>query len=194
MASSERDVESGGWTVETVRTHLQRQIDDLRSMLQERFEMQTKIADERFSIQTKSLEERYDTQTKAVDAAFVSQQTATRTALVAAEQAVTTAMLAAEKAVTKAETAAERRFESLNEFRGQLSDQAATFVSRKEMDALQLRNDDKWAELNSRISEARNTMTLVEGKGAGLSAGWAILVGVVSVVAALVAIGVAVLR
>src|SRR5688572_11517487 len=69
------------------------------------------------------LDERYATQTKALDAAFA-----------AADKAVQTALLSAEKAVAKTETAAERRFEAVNEFRGQLSDQAATFLPRIEAD------------------------------------------------------------
>lgn len=66
-------------------------------------------------------QQRYDAQTKALEAA-----------LLAADKAVQAALLAAEKAVIKAETAAERRFESVNEFRGQLGDQAKTFMPRAE--------------------------------------------------------------
>jgi hypothetical protein len=67
------------------------------------------------------LDERYATQTKSLDAAFVAHQAAVRTALDSAE-----------KAVTKAEAAAEKRFESVNEFRGQLADQAGHFINRAE--------------------------------------------------------------
>jgi hypothetical protein len=77
-------------------------------------------------------QERFEAQTKALDAAFLAQQVAMQAALAAAEKAVSTAMQAAEKAVNKAETAAERRFESVNEFRQQLADQAASFMPRSE--------------------------------------------------------------
>jgi hypothetical protein len=83
------------WTVETLRQHFQRQLDDIRVML----------------------EERHVTQTKAVDAAFLAQQTAMQAALTAAQREVATALLSSENAVRKAETAAEKRFESVNEFR-----------------------------------------------------------------------------
>lgn len=53
------------------------------------------------------------------------------------EQAVQAALAAAEKAVVKAELAADKRFESVNEFRGQLTDQANTFISRLEYNANQ---------------------------------------------------------
>jgi hypothetical protein len=47
------------------------------------------------------------------------------------------AFAGAEKAIAKAETATERRFEGVNEFRAQLSDQAARFVTRDELGALE---------------------------------------------------------
>lgn len=49
------------------------------------------------------------------------------------DRAVSAALAAAEKAVAKAEIAAEKRFDAVNEFRGQLKDQAATFVTRTEL-------------------------------------------------------------
>ncbi len=59
------------------------------------------------------------------------------------EQAVQAALAAAEKAVVKAELASDKRFESVNEFRAQLSDQANTFISRVEYNANQKANDQK---------------------------------------------------
>lgn len=49
----------------------------------------------------------------------------------AQENAVAAALQAAKEAVNKAETAAEKRFDAVNEFRGQLADQAATFMPRE---------------------------------------------------------------
>lgn len=43
----------------------------------------------------------------------------------------------AAKAIEKAEMATERRFEGVNEFRAQLSDQAARFITRDELAALE---------------------------------------------------------
>ncbi len=48
------------------------------------------------------------------------------------QEAIAAALAAAEKAVTKAEEASSKRFESVNEFRQTLSDQTATFLTRKE--------------------------------------------------------------
>lgn len=70
------------------------------------------------------LQERFEAQTRAVDAAFIAQ-----------EHAMESALSAAEKATAKAEMASERRFESVNEFRGQLRDQAGTLMPRSEAEA-----------------------------------------------------------
>lgn len=45
------------------------------------------------------------------------------------------ALANADKAVTKAEGQAEKRFELMNEFRGQLADQTKTFITRDTYDA-----------------------------------------------------------
>ena len=50
----------------------------------------------------------------------------------AQEKAVNAALAAADRAVVKAETAAEKLFDAVNEFRAQLKDQNATFLSRAE--------------------------------------------------------------
>lgn len=69
---------------------------------------------------------------KSIDDRFAASQLATTTALSAAKEAVTAALLAADKATSKAELAADTRFASVNEFRGQLADQANTFMPRTE--------------------------------------------------------------
>jgi hypothetical protein len=63
---------------------------------------------------------------------FTAQQTAVHAALSATEKAGVAALEATERAVAKAEVAAEKRFDSVNEFRKQLADQAATFMPRSE--------------------------------------------------------------
>lgn len=104
------------------------------------------------------LDERYATQTKALDAAFA-----------AADKAVTTALGSAEKAVTKAEAAAEKRFESVNEFRAQLTDQNASFVTRVEFDS-------KVESMEKQIDDLKKYADLNRGRSGGLAAmyGWII--------------------
>lgn len=85
-------------------------------------------------------QQRYDAQQKALEAA-----------LLAAEKAVQAALVAAEKAVTKAELAAERRFESVNEFRGQLADQATLFMPRAEYESAHTALEDKLNSAAARV-------------------------------------------
>jgi len=114
-----------------LHAHLQQQLDDLRTML----------------------DERYATQVKAVDAAFAAQQQAMTTALAAAERAVATALQSAEKAVSKAEVAQEKRLEGVNEFRAQLTDQAATFVRREDVDVRLNALGDRLNETNTKVTK-----------------------------------------
>ena len=104
------------------------------------------------------LDERYATQTKALDAAFE-----------AAEKGVVTALASAEKAVTKAETAAERRFASVNEFRSQLADQSASFITRVEFTA-------RLDALDNQVDDLKEHTNQSQGKATGMSSlyGWMI--------------------
>lgn len=104
--------------------------------------------------------------------------------------AITSALTSAEKAVTKAETASEKRFDNVNEFRGQLADQARTFMPRTEAISAIERNAERITEVSNlalthvtrseidiltsrtaeRISELTDRFNKSEGKdtGAGL--------------------------
>jgi predicted DNA-binding protein (UPF0251 family) len=144
---TEKDV--SGWTVDTLRADLLMQIEAQQASTSAEFKALIRL-----------LDERYSTQTKAVDAAFIAQQTAMRTALEAAEKAVQTALLSAKEAVVKAEVAADKRFESTNEFRGQLNDMVATLMGRMEADA-------KFGALDARVSELAGRMDLATGRDEG---------------------------
>src|ERR1022692_3271085 len=134
-----------GWTVDTLHQHLAERADLMaaalrQQILDQRDAAHKQIADlrtstaERFADMRGMLDERHATQTRMFDGAFEAQHAAVRTALEGAEKAVQSALISAEKAVAKAELAADKRFESVNEFRQQLSDQTATFPSRDEVD------------------------------------------------------------
>jgi predicted phage tail protein len=142
--SGETEESVSGWTVDTLREHFE-------TMLAEH----ARAADIRLADLRTMLDERYATQTKALDAAFK-----------AAEQAVQTALASQEKAVSKAEAAADKRFEAVNEFRQQLSDQTASFPTRAEvgsrMDALAkdiARNTEALREMELRLTSRLDTIT-----------------------------------
>jgi hypothetical protein len=191
--SGETEASVSGWTTDTLREHLLQKLADQRDalrqqILDQRDAFQQQLTDLRGAYQQQladlqgsdrqhvadmreMLNERYATQTKALDAAFLAQQTAMRTALEAAEKAVATALTSAEKAVAKAEVAADKRFESVNEFRQQLSDQTATFPTRNEvntrLDAIRSdtdRNQQRIGELELRLT---SRLDLTQGTAAG---------------------------
>jgi cysteinyl-tRNA synthetase len=143
-----------------------------------------------------------------LDERHAAQQLAMSTALTAAEKAVAAALVSAEKAVSKAEAASEKRFDSVNEFRQQLSDQAATFAARAEVEvqikALSEKVESETARNRERISALelayRSTVASEDGRDAGkvaadlnrralatqLTAGLSLLVFVLSIVASVV--------
>lgn len=174
--SGETEANISGWTVDTLRENLQRQIDT-----------QQDIRDRQISDLRDMLQERYATQTKALDAAFA-----------AAEKSVATALDSAEKAVVKAETAAEKRFEAVNEFRGQLADQAATFIGRNEAEARILALGEKLEAESLRtttaLKEINQRLDRLQGNSAGKSSLWAVIVAAVGMIALVVGVVVAVVR
>jgi len=95
------------------------------------------------------------------------------------ERALTAALVASEKAIIKAEVATEKRFESVNEFRTTLSDQATNFVTRAEFAATTERDRERLTELTDRLNKS-------EGRGSGLQAGWVYLLGAVAALGTLV--------
>jgi hypothetical protein len=125
----------------------------------------------------REVDKRYEQRFKEQDEALKAQQAALLAAIAAQEKMVSIALAAADRAVTKAEIAAEKRFDSVNEFRGQLRDQNATFLTRAEADQRFIALSDKVISLTARIDKA-------EGLGSGLSAGWGYLVGAIGMVIA----------
>lgn len=96
------------------------------------------------------------------------------------EKAVSAALQAQKEAVTKAETAAEKRFESVNEFRQQLSDQAASFMPRREAE--------------QRLGVLETHVNRQGGKEDGSGRFGAVLVSVASLLIAAIAVAVAVFK
>jgi hypothetical protein len=89
------------------------------------------------------------------------------------------ALTSSEKAVAKAETATEKRFDAVNEFRGQLKDQAATLMPRAEADA-------KFASMNKEIEELKKSANTAQGRSGGFNAAWGIAVSILLLAIAIV--------
>jgi hypothetical protein len=116
-----------------------------------------------------------------VDTRFEAQEKAVAAALAAQEKAVAAALAAADRAVAKAETAAERRFESVNEFRATLTDQARTFMPRAE-------SEQALRGLTEKLDVLTNRVNARDERSSTWASGWGLIVGLVGVVAAVISI------
>jgi hypothetical protein len=106
------------------------------------------------------------------------------------------ALTSSEKAVTKAETATEKRFDSVNEFRDTLRDQAALLMPRPETQALFKAYEEKIENIKTTfqkslddhkgdINNLQQSRSEIGGKGkalAELMAGAALLIAVVALI------------
>ncbi len=118
---------------------------------------------------------------------YEAQQEGVAAALAAQEKAVNAALIAADRAVIKAELAAEKRFESVNEFRATLSDQAANLMPRLEAESRIQTIADKLAEVTDRLNRS-------EGKGTGLASAGSIMVAVIGVMIGVAGVVLALLK
>lgn len=100
---------------------------------------------------------------------------------VAQERAVEAALTSAKEAVLKAETASEKRFEGVNEFRATLADQAATLISRTEVEQVIKALDEK-------VDAVTGRMDRLDGRSGGLNSSWGYLIGGIMAAGALLTI------
>jgi hypothetical protein len=105
---------------------------EFRDVLQKFDNERDRRYSESFTSLQKAMDAGFTAQAIAVQAAFAAQEKAIAAAFAAQEKATAAALAAAKEAVAKAEVASDKRFESVNEFRGQLKDQASTFVLHSE--------------------------------------------------------------
>jgi hypothetical protein len=140
---------------------------DMRQMLQDE-------VDRRFEGSQRLLDERYSNQNSSSKDAFEAQKTAMQAAFDAAKSAVDAALAAAKEATNKAEIAGDKRFDSVNEFRGQLADQAATLMGRNEYNISHAALSEKVDTLAARSNDLELRFTSRLDRGAGKDEGQAV--------------------
>ncbi len=97
----------------------------------------------------------------------------------AQQRATEMALSATKEAVLKAEHASDKRFDGVNEFRAQLSDQAAMLMPRMEA-------DQRLAALTERVSDLTTVVTKIQGRSSGIEGAWGYLLGAVGLAAAVI--------
>lgn len=106
----------------------------------------------------------------------------------AVSAAVETAFREAQRATDKAELAAEKRIEGLNEFRGQLSDQAATFATKDSLEQLAERVSLMVDRTRDDLESLAKRIDLREGSSQGRASTHAAIIAGVGVVGTLLGI------
>jgi len=110
---------------------------------------------------------------------LLSLEKKTETSIKTQEDAVAAALHASEKAMLKAEVSGEKRLDSVNEFRGQLKDQAATFIVRAEYEQAHRNLIDKTSDIFSRMDK-------LEGSNQGIGISWGVLLSIIGVIAIMI--------
>ena len=95
--------------------------------------------------------------------------------------ALNAALTAAEKAVIKAEVSTEKRFEAVNEFRGQLADQARTLMPRAEAEA-------RIESIQKLVDDLSSKSDKDEGRLRGNTATYGFLVAAIGAIIAIITV------
>jgi hypothetical protein len=140
-----------------------------------------------FAAQQKAVDAALAAQDKATAAAFSAAEKAVASALAAQEKATAAAFQAANTAVSKAELSNEKRLDSVNEFRAQLKDQAATLATRAEV-AVQIK------ALNEKQDALTTAETEIRARSEGATNLWTGIAAVIGLIVGLSMAGLAFLR
>jgi uncharacterized protein (DUF3084 family) len=103
------------------------------------------------------------------------------------DKALTAALQATKEAIQKAENANEKRFDGVNEFRGQLGDQARTLMPRSEA-------EQRMGQMASEISELKTKQERSVGRAGGISGFGAALISIASILIAAASVAIAILK
>ena len=130
---------------------------------------------------------------EAVEQLAIEREDRNKERFTAMKTAVDAALAASDRAVSKAEISTEKRFDSVNEFRAALQDQAALQVTRTEYTSQHQNLIDKIATQDRYVTEFRTELSRITARGAGKQEGIstvaAIILGLIAAASAMSAIG-----
>jgi hypothetical protein len=161
------------------REDIKTALENLNLQLDQRFQathelLQAKIDDLRDKVQL--LQEQFDRR-------FSSAESQTNLRIASLEHLMVTVNYSSEKAIAKADAANEKRFESVNEFRAQMADQSALFISRREVETLSAGMSDKIGTLTDRMNRERGRSTGIVQLAGWICGGVGLLVGLIAIFA-----------
>lgn len=147
------------WTIESLLIHFSTRLDHLANdvnLAREQEHLYHQEVDRRY-------QQRFDQQQHAVALALSAVDKEFHEHIIQVREETNAALTAADRAITKSEAASEKRFESVNEFRGQLSDQSKTFISRVESISRHERTSEQIEALSVSLNEFRNRIADTSG-------------------------------
>lgn len=157
--------------IEATRVLFEQRVNDLAKRIDERIDFHLAVSRDSLDERDKRHEQRFAAQELAVSLALARVDKEFHEHLVSARQETHAALDSADKAIHKQELAIEKRFDGVNEFRAQLSDQAQTFMPRKEsdvrMDAITEKIDVNAERLNALQLQLSSRLDLNQGQAAG---------------------------
>ncbi len=145
-----------GWNVPTLYAHLSAIIVESDRRYEQRFVAQEQAVVVALEAVNKEFHEH-----------LAQARLEAKTALEANERALVAALAATEKAIDKSEIATEKRFESVNEFRQQLSDIISQFPRKIEVDQKFDSVVDKIDLIREGMARVHSRLDLTEGSRAG---------------------------
>jgi hypothetical protein len=153
-------VESNSVRISALKELLQTKFEDIQTLLDERDRRTQVLFDER----DRRYMERFGDEHSYI--ITLSEERSKRYEILfhALDEKLMAIAANSEKAVNKADTATEKRFESVNEFRGQLKDQTATLMPRGEVDARFNAYDGKLDDIKDEIQKLREFKSESTGK------------------------------
>lgn len=145
--SGETEGQPFGWTLDSLKVHLVRQIEHQAAARVAAVEMIERVLDERDN----RYEQRWVGQEDAVRLALVGVNKEMVERMRQVREETQAAMLASDKAILKAEAATEKRFEAGTRAAAALQEQAAQFSQRREVDAISSALSEKVFTIGSRL-------------------------------------------
>lgn len=173
---------NGGRTHEPSLRELTAELDGLRELLLSKMESVKDVIDER----DKLYKERDDARRVAVDAALAAAKAAVDAALIAVKEQTKASFEASEKAIVKAEEAQKSYNQTHNDLSRKLDEQNKMTMPRSETETRFAAIEEKFVSLREIVTTHRASDS---GKTEGISSSWAVLLGAVSLISTLTAIG-----
>ena len=129
---------------------------------------------------------------------FNTSKEAVTFALAATKEAISVAMIASEKAIVKAEAASEKRSEASNEIRAAMIDQQKNFADKSQTEfrlgTIEGRVQENMVGISKRLENLEAAMSGMSGRTQGVGVSTGVIFQIVTMLIAVIAIGVMVLH